>query len=159
MTYLPPIDCKHLNSYSNYLDFRHRCLKDSLSIYRCLESFFSSLRLLLDSLDSPSVWLGFFFLREPNQCCQIAKNHQSTRIFENSLKSCKVVTEFFFRGGGGCWNFHLATPLGWTAPVCWWWFQELSKKFCELPYKLIDEFCSSFFNRTSIFCSFFQFLG
>ncbi len=44
---------------------------------------------------------GCFSLRAPNQCCQIAKNRQSMRIFENCLKSCKVVSVFFGWGGGG----------------------------------------------------------
>ncbi len=72
-------------SKSNEADFfSHFGNTDTPKLYMYAEESYTS-----------ALWPGFFSLRAPNQCCQIAKNHQSMRIFENCLKSCEVVTEFF----------------------------------------------------------------
>ncbi len=106
-----------------------------------------------------SVTRFFFSLRVPNQCYQITKNRQSMRIFENCLKSCKVVTEFFWWVvGEGAEIFILLCHLAEQLLCVDSDFRSFQKRFVNFSTCSLKIFVVHSSIELQFFCSFFQFL-
>ncbi len=59
---------------------KYRCFPN-IARHKVFERSDCTYKIVFARFDCKSVWPGFFSLRAPNKYCQIAKNHQSTRIF------------------------------------------------------------------------------